>query len=119
MQRVTFGDHDAMLLVPIGACGFQPLLDDLLDFFRLVTLCQQFETLLFLGQFADGFRVNAFKLLGEVVTFLHQRDVGGAKLIQLGFLDDAIGVQCPSTIALDVKGLMFSRDFLLGCVFEF
>ena len=37
----------------------------------------------------------------------------------LDLTHDTIGVKQPGTIALDVEGLMFSRDFLLRQIFVF
>ena len=62
-----------------------------------------------------GVRINAFKAF----QLIGKRDVVGTKFLVLGFVHDAIGVKQPSAIAFDIKGLMFSRNFLLRCEFVF
>jgi hypothetical protein len=37
----------------------------------------------------------------------------------LGLLDDALGVQHPSAVALDIQGLQFGGNLILGFEFEF
>ena len=114
MQRVAFSHDDPMRFVPFRPRIFQSSLDNLFNFASL-ELLRLFQLALVFRELTHGVRVNAFKAF----QLVGQGDVVLAELIQFGLTHDAIGVQCPSAVALDVEGLMFSRNFLFRCVFVF
>src|SRR5437867_4916343 len=64
-------------------------------------------------------RVIALEALLQFSALLHQRDVGGAELLELRLLHRAIHIQQPGAIALDIQSQCFNGDFLSSSIFEF
>jgi hypothetical protein len=64
-------------------------------------------------------RIDALVLGGKIIELLFQREIVGTKFIHPGLVHRAFGIQEKRAVALDVKGEMFRRNFVLGLVFEF
>lgn len=93
----------------VGLHGLEASLQNLLKLPGLERLLLLEPTLL-LGQFPDLAGVNALEPGLEVFDLLPQRDVGVAKLVQLALVGEAaLDIEEPGAIALELKGLEFSR----------
>ena len=55
----------------------------------------------------------------EFRELIFPREIVGAKFIQPGFLNAALGIEEERPVTLDVKREMFRRDFGLRCDLEF
>ena len=63
--------------------------------------------------------VDAFILRGELRELIFEREIVGAKFIELGFVHDALGIEHKRTVALGIKRNVFRRNFRLRRIFEF